>query len=72
MAAGNLSDSGYDPVEPLALYVYGMGQEEANEPDSTDVLVFHGSTDDTRVSVWETAVVDGEIIGDFSFGDFAG
>ncbi len=72
VAAGNVSDSGYDPVEPFALYVYDMGQTQANDPDNTDVLAFHGSTDAPTVSVWETAVVDGEIIGDFSFGDFAG
>ncbi len=72
VAAGNVSDSGYDPVEPFALYAFAAGQEEAGDPDNTDVLVFHGSTDAPTVSVWETAFVDGEIIGDFSFGDFAG
>ncbi len=72
VAAGNVSDSGYDPAEPFGLYAFAAGQEEAGSPDNTDVLVFHGSTDAPTVSVWETAFVDGEIIGDFSFGDFAG
>ncbi len=72
VAAGNVSTEGYNPVEPFGLFVYDLGQEAANEPDNTDVLVFHGSTDAPTVSVWETAFVDGEIIGDFSFGDFAG
>ncbi len=72
VAAGNVSDTGYDPVEPFALYVYDMGREEATDPDNTDVLAFHGSTDAPTVSVWETGVGAGEIISDFSFGDFAG
>ena len=72
VAAGNVSDTGYDPVEPFALYVYDMGREEASDPDNTDVLAFHGSTDAPTVSVWETGVGAGEIISDFNFGDFAG
>ncbi|MBU1369705.1 MAG: T9SS type A sorting domain-containing protein, partial [Bacteroidetes bacterium] len=36
-----------------------------------DVLVFHGSTDAPAVSVWETAVVNGELFS-FSYGEFAG
>ena len=72
VAAGNVSDTGYDPVEPFGLYAFDAGQEQAAAAENTDVLVFHGSTDAPTVSVWETAVVDGEIIGDFAFGDFAG
>lgn len=72
VAAGNVSDTGYDPVQPFALYTFDAGREQAAAAENTDVLVFHGSTDAPTVSVWETAAVDGEIIGDFAFGDFAG
>lgn len=72
VAAGNVSDTGYDPVQPFALYAFDAGQEQALAPENTDVLVFHGATDAPVVSVWETAFVDDEIIGEFAFGDFAG
>ncbi|MEE4178618.1 MAG: T9SS type A sorting domain-containing protein, partial [Bacteroides sp.] len=35
-------------------------------------LAFHGSTDAPTVSVWETGVGAGQIISDFTYGDFAG
>ncbi len=72
VAAGNVSDTGYDPVQPFGLYAFDAGREQAAAAENTDVLVFHGSTDAPTVSVWETAAVDGEIVGDFAFGDFAG
>ena len=72
VAAGNVSDTGYDPAEPFGLFAFDTGQEQAGVAENTDVLVFHGSTDAPTVSVWETDVVDGEIISDFAFGDFAG
>jgi len=59
VAAGIVSDAGYDPAEPFGLFVFDMGRMEAEDPGNTDVLVFHGSTDAPTVSVWETAVVDG-------------
>lgn len=72
VAAGNVSTEGYDPVVPFGLYAYEFGQEASVNPVNTDVLVFHGSTDAPTVTVWETGVGVGQIISDFSFGDFAG
>lgn len=72
VAAGNVGDSGFDPVQPFGLYAFAAGQEQAGTAENTDVLVFHGSADAPVVSIWETAIVDDEIIGDFAFGDFAG
>lgn len=72
VAAGNVSTEGYEPDVPFGLYVYEFGQEAAVNPANTDVLVFHGSTDAPTVTVWETGVGVGQIISDFSFGDFAG
>jgi hypothetical protein len=71
VANGIVSPSGYDPATPFDIYVYDMGREEAMNADETDVLVFHGSTDAPTVSVWETAVVNGELFS-FSYGEFAG
>jgi len=72
VAAGNVGDTGFDPVQPFGLYAFAAGQEQAGLAGNTDVLVFHGSADAPVVSVWETTVVNDEIIGDFAFGDFAG
>ena len=71
VANGIVSPSGYDPATPFDIYVYDMGREEAMNADETDVLVFHGSTDAPTVSVWETAVVNGELFS-FGYGEFAG
>lgn len=72
VAAGNLSETGYDPVVPFDLFVYEFGQEAAVNPVNTDVLAFHGSTDAPTVTIWETGLGAGQIISDFNFGDFAG
>ncbi len=72
VANGIVSASGYEPSQPFDIYVYAMGQEAAMQAGNTDVLAFHGSTDAPTVSVWETGVGAGEIISDFSYGDFDG
>jgi hypothetical protein len=72
VANGIVSASGYEPSQPFDIYVYAMGQEAAMQAGNTDVLAFHGSTDAPTVSVWEVGVGAGEIISDFSYGDFAG
>jgi hypothetical protein len=43
-----------------------------NSSGNTDVLVFHGSTDAPTVDIYETAVVDGELIDNLMYGDFFG
>ncbi len=72
VANGIVSASGYDPVQPFDIYVYGMGREMATNMNNTDVLVFHGSTDAPTVDVYETGVGAGEIINNLMYGDFAG
>ncbi|TVQ94748.1 MAG: DUF4397 domain-containing protein [Bacteroidetes bacterium] len=71
VAAGIVSDTGYEPAEPFGLFVFDQGQEAAVEPDNTDVLAFHGSTDAPEVSVWAMDVANA-LIPSFEFGDFAG
>ena len=72
VANGIVSPTGYDPMEPFDIYVYGMGQEEANMAGNTDVLVFHGSTDAPTVDVVEIGKGAGTIIDDLMYGDFTG
>ncbi|MBE0639755.1 MAG: DUF4397 domain-containing protein, partial [Bacteroidales bacterium] len=72
VANGIVSASGYEPSQPFDIYVYGMGRESALQSGNTDVLAFHGSTDAPTVTVYEVGVGAGEIINDFSYGDFAG
>ncbi|PKP49805.1 MAG: hypothetical protein CVT94_03935 [Bacteroidetes bacterium HGW-Bacteroidetes-11] len=72
VANGIVVPTGYNPATPFDIYVYGMGQEAANSPDNSDVLVFHGSTDAPTVDVVETGVGAGTIVDDLSYGEFAG
>jgi sarcosine oxidase gamma subunit len=72
IANGIVSATGYDPAAAFSLNVFAAGREAATEATNTDVLVFHGSTDAPTVSVWETGVGAGQIISDFTYGDFEG
>jgi len=72
IASGIVSPSGYDPVEPFDIYVFPFAREEATQASNTDLLAFHGSTDAPTITVWETGAGAGQIIDDFSYGDFAG
>src|SRR6056297_1435960 len=72
VANGIVSESGYDPAEALNLYVFPMAREMAATSGNTDVLVFHGSTDAPTVDIYETAVVNGELIDNLMYGDFFG
>ncbi len=72
VAEGIVSQSGYNPPTPFDVNVYDMGRELANNPENTDVLVHHGSTDAPTVDVYETGVGAGEIVNDLMYSDFAG
>jgi hypothetical protein len=72
IANGIVSATGYDPATAFSLNVFAAGRETATSATNTDVLVFHGSTDAPTVSVWETGVGAGQIISDFTYGDFEG
>src|SRR6056297_2297904 len=72
VANGIVSESGYDPAEAFNLYVFPMAREMAATSGNTDVLVFHGSTDAPTVDIYETAVVNGELIDNLMYGDFFG
>ncbi len=72
IANGIISPSGYDPVQPFDIYVNALSREAANGMDTTDVLVFHGSTDAPIVDIYETGVGAGLLIDDLMYGDYAG
>ena len=66
---GIYSDTGYDPLKPLELFLH-EGQMASGSDEHTQMLAFHGSTDAPHVSIWEQ---DGEdALFDFEYGDFAG
>ena len=70
VANGIISGSGYSPAVPFDLYVYAMGQEEAQVAGETDVLVFHGSTDAPTVDVAEPELALG-LLDDLAYGAFS-
>ena len=72
VADGIVSPMGYNPAPPLGLQVYAMGREMATDPNNTDVLVHHGSTDAPTVDVVETGVGAGTIVDDLAYTDFQG
>jgi hypothetical protein len=72
IAEGIVSASGYDPATPFNIEVYDMGQETAINPDRTDVLVHHGSTDAPTVDIYETKVGAGLLVDDLMYSEFAG
>ncbi|MBT8256281.1 MAG: T9SS type A sorting domain-containing protein, partial [Bacteroidia bacterium] len=72
VADGIISPTGYDPAPPFNLEIYDMGRESATDPNNTDVLVHHGSTDAPTVDVVETGVGAGTIVDDISYSEFAG
>jgi hypothetical protein len=74
VANGIVSPSGYSPATPFDLYIYNLGQETAQNPTETDVLIFHGATDAPPVDVNEVTVASDEalIADDLSYGQFTG
>ncbi|MBL8003045.1 MAG: DUF4397 domain-containing protein [Flavobacteriales bacterium] len=74
VANGIVSASGYNPVQPFALYPFGPAREAATSgAGNTDILVFHGASDAPTVDVGETAVLGGAtVVDDMAYGEFAG
>lgn len=72
IANGMVSTSGYSPLQAFGLDIFATGQQEAEDPSKTDVLVYHGSTDAPTVDVVETSVPAGTIVDDISYQGFNG
>lgn len=67
-----VNQNSYNPFKPFDIYVKPAAKEASASNTTTDVLVFHGSTDAPIVDVVEVGVGAGTIIDNFSYGDFAG
>lgn len=72
VANGIVSNIGYEPVKPFDIYVYALGREMSNEAETTDLLVFHGSTDAPTVDIAELEVVNTTVVDDLMYGEFKG
>lgn len=73
VATGIVSATGYIPAQPFNLAVYDMAQQASiGGAGTTDVLVYHGSTDAPTVDVYESAVLNATAVNDISYGDYAG
>ena len=72
VADGIVSSSGYNPPQPFGLQIYDMGRELASDPQNTDILVHHGSTDAPTVDIIETGVGAGTLVNNISYTEFQG
>lgn len=72
IANGLISQAGHNPFKPFKLYVKPSAREASASNTTTDVLVFHGSTDAPMVDVVEIGVGAGTIIDNMVYGQFAG
>jgi hypothetical protein len=71
VASGIVSTTGYSPIKPFSLEVFGSGRETATVSTNTDILVYHGSTDAPKVDV-EEAFSGNTLVDDATYTDFAG
>jgi hypothetical protein len=71
VANGIVSGSGYAPNQAFALNVLVGGREGTAVENTTDVVVFHGSTDAPTVDVVETSVPAGTLVDNLSYGSFS-
>ena len=71
VADGNVSPTGYLPVQPFGIEVYDMGREASSIMGNTDILVHHGATDAPTVDVNEVTGPS-VLVNDASYKDFAG
>ncbi len=73
---GILSPSGYSPQEPFDMLLYEGAEEEASDPEQTDVLIFHGATDVPEIDInfddLSTGLTLDPPLEDLAFGEFDG
>lgn len=70
VANGIVSPDGYNPAQPFDIYVSAIGREASSNSSTTDVMIFHGSTDAPLVDVVEIGVGAGTIADDLGYGTF--
>ncbi|MBC8882550.1 DUF4397 domain-containing protein [Flavobacterium piscinae] len=71
VANGIVSGSGYAPNQAFGLNVLVGGREGTLVENTTDVVVFHGSTDAPTVDVVETSVPAGTLVDNLDYGSFS-
>ena len=72
VANGIVQTYGNDVDRTFDIYVYDMGQEQSTMSGNTDILVFHGSVNVPSVDVAEIGKGAGQILDNFSYGEFSG
>jgi hypothetical protein len=72
VANGIVSGSGYSPNVPFELYLFDQGREQSATGLTTDLVVFHGSTDAPTVDITEPVITQATIIDDLQYGTFRG
>ncbi len=71
VAEGIISGSGYNPPTPFDIAVYPQAREVPMQPQNTDLLVHHGSTDAPVVDIYEVGIGAGLLIEDLAYGEFS-
>jgi hypothetical protein len=70
VASGNISDTGYLPMQPFMLHTMEMARDTSVAADSVDVLFYHGATDapafDITAGIGAFPLVDSLSYGMFS------
>lgn len=69
---GMLDATGYDPFQPFAVTISGLGKELANVATNTDVLFYHGSTDAPVLDIFETGIGLGRLANNLAYNGFDG
>ena len=69
---GIISTSGYDPAIPFDIAVFPDGRETGSQPDVTDMLAHHGSTDTPTIDIYETGIGLGQLVDNLSYAGFDG
>lgn len=71
VANGLVNQNGYNPFKPFNIFVKPNAKEASASANTTDVQVFHGSTDAPMVDVVEVGAGAVTIIDNFAYGEFA-
>lgn len=72
VANGIVSASGYNPKKTFEMSVFEGGKITSTDPNKTDILVLHGSTDAPAVDIWETKVTNTKLVSNISYSQFQG
>lgn len=69
---GITSKTGYTPMQPLDFAVFENAKIQSSDPNKTEILVLHGSTDSPALDIWETKVANNKLVDNISYGNYRG